>query len=85
MAYRTYPKRTVVKAEAAHSPQYFTTLSVGPVWSLNPRPPPRQSGALQRELTKPDSSKFRKWIPFRSHDHFPFCFPARNILGIIFT
>ena len=48
MAYCTYPKRTVVKAEAAHSPQYFTTLSVGPVWSLNTRPPPGQSGALQR-------------------------------------
>ena len=29
---------------------YFKTLSVGPVWGLNPRPPAWQSGALPTEL-----------------------------------
>ena len=31
---------------------YFKTLSVGPVWGSNPRPPARQSGALPTELTR---------------------------------
>ena len=31
---------------------YFKTLSVGPVWGSNPRPPARQSGALPNELTR---------------------------------
>ena len=31
---------------------YFKTLSVGPVWGLNPRPPARQSGALPTEPTR---------------------------------
>ena len=31
---------------------YFKTLSVGPVWGSNPRPPARQSGALPIELTR---------------------------------
>ena len=30
---------------------YFKTLSVGPVWGSNPRPPAKQSGALPTELT----------------------------------
>ena len=30
---------------------YFKTLSVGPVWGSNPRPPAQQSGALPTELT----------------------------------
>ena len=30
---------------------YFKTLSVGPVWGLNPRPPTQQFGALPTELT----------------------------------
>ena len=30
---------------------YFKTLSVGPVWGLNPRPPARYSDALPTELT----------------------------------
>ena len=29
---------------------YFKTLSVGPIWGSNPRPPARQSGALPTEL-----------------------------------
>ena len=29
----------------------FKTLSVGPVWDLNPRPPARRSNALPTELT----------------------------------
>ena len=32
--------------------RYFMTLSVGPVGDLNSFPPARQSGDLQRELTK---------------------------------
>ena len=31
---------------------YFKTLSVGPDWVSNPRPPARQSGALPTELTR---------------------------------
>ena len=31
---------------------YFKTLSVGPVWGSNPRPPARQSGTLPTELTR---------------------------------
>ena len=31
---------------------YFKTLSVGPIWSLNSRPPAQQFGAPQHELTK---------------------------------
>ena len=31
---------------------YFKTLSVGPVWGSNPRPPAWQSGALPTELTR---------------------------------
>ena len=31
---------------------YFKTLSVGPVWGSNHRPPVRQSGALPIELTR---------------------------------
>ena len=31
---------------------YFKTLSVGPVWGSNPRPPARQSSALPTELTR---------------------------------
>ena len=31
---------------------YFKTLSVGPVWGSNPRPPARQSGALPTDLTR---------------------------------
>ena len=31
---------------------YFKTLSVGPVWGLNPRPPAWQSGTLPTELTR---------------------------------
>ena len=30
---------------------YFKTVSVGPVWSSNPRPSAQQSGALPTELT----------------------------------
>ena len=30
---------------------YFKTLSVGPVWGSNPRPPAQQTGALPTELT----------------------------------
>ena len=70
------------KTKTAHSPQYFTTLSVGPVWSLNPRPPPRQSGALLRESANRQSSK--SGFHFLDQDHFPFRFPPRNISGIIF-
>ena len=32
---------------------YFKTLSVGPVWGSNPRPPAQQIGALPTELTSP--------------------------------
>ena len=31
---------------------YFKTLSVGPVWGSNPRPPAQQTGALPTELTR---------------------------------
>ena len=31
---------------------YFKTLSVGPVWGPNPRPPAQQTGALPTELTR---------------------------------
>ncbi|KAL9987027.1 hypothetical protein ACROYT_G001261 [Oculina patagonica] len=31
---------------------YFKTLSVGPVWGSNPRPPAQQSSALPTELTR---------------------------------
>ena len=31
---------------------YFKTLSVGPVWGLNPQPPAWQSGTLPIELTR---------------------------------
>ena len=31
---------------------YFKTLSVGPIWGLNSRPPAQQFGAPQHELTK---------------------------------
>ena len=30
---------------------YFKTLSVGPVWGSNPRPPTQQTGTLPTELT----------------------------------
>ena len=78
-----YPKRTVFKAKAAHSPQYFTILSVGSVCSLNPRTPPRQSSALLRESANRQS--IESGFHFLNHDHFPFCFPARNVSGIIFS
>ena len=32
--------------------RYFKTLSIGPVWGSNPRPPARQSSALPTELTR---------------------------------
>ena len=31
---------------------YFKTLSVAPVWGLNPCPPAQQTGALPTELTR---------------------------------
>ena len=31
---------------------HFKTLSVGPVWGSNPRPPAQQTGALPTELTR---------------------------------
>ena len=31
---------------------YFKTLSVGPVWGSNPRPPAQQTGVLPTELTR---------------------------------
>ena len=37
---------------AAHSPQLFKTLGVGPVWGSNLRPPAQQTGALPTELTR---------------------------------
>ena len=36
---------------------YFKTLSVGPVWDLNPRPPAQQTGALPTELTRRRSDR----------------------------
>ena len=42
---------------------YFKTLSVGPVWGSNPRPPAQQSGALPTELTgqRSSSSSLSLW------------------------
>ena len=39
---------------------YFKTLSVGPVWGLNPRPSARQSCALPIELTRLNVIKLLK-------------------------
>ena len=36
---------------------YFKTLSVGPVWGTNPRPPAQQTGALPTELTRRRSGR----------------------------
>ena len=36
---------------------YFKTLSVGPVWDTNPRPPAQQTGALPTELTNHNSKE----------------------------
>ena len=56
--YRPYPRRlehlTICTYHCKYSIivllSYFKTLSVGPVWDLNPRPPAQQSGALPTEL-----------------------------------
>ena len=37
---------------------YFKTLSVGPVWDTNPRPPAQQTGALPTELTRPSKDSW---------------------------
>ena len=42
----------IIITKAAHSPQLFKTLSVGPVWDSNPRPSAQQTGALPTELTE---------------------------------
>ncbi len=42
-----------MELQRQHIPlSYFKTLSVGPVWGSNPRPPAQQSGALPTELTR---------------------------------
>ena len=40
----------------------FKTLSVGPIWGSNPRPPARQSGALPTDLTKSDCSYWHEQV-----------------------
>ena len=57
--YSPYPKKIRMSNQfadiipkAAHSPRYFKTLSVGPVWGLVPRPPTRQTGTLPTELAR---------------------------------
>ena len=53
--YRPYPRRlerlTICRCNYKLRQHivlsYFKTLNVSPVWGLNPRPPTRQSGALQ--------------------------------------
>ena len=56
--YHPYPRRLETSYHLQMSLQrkhvllsYFKTLSVGPVWGSNPRPPAQQSGALPTELT----------------------------------
>ena len=47
---------------------YFKTLSVGPVWGPNPRPPAQQTGALPTELTR------RRFVLYKhlfEHYHHP--------------
>ena len=57
--YRPYPRRlkrlTICRCHCKYSTfssVIFKTLSVGPVWGSNPRPPARQSGALPTEPTR---------------------------------
>ena len=48
---------------------YFKTLSVGPVWGSNPRPPAQQIGALPTELTRrqtDDELNSPKWMRRRT-------------------
>ncbi len=70
--YRPYPRRleylTILQMSLQRQHillSYFKTLSVGPVWDSNPRPPARQSGALPTELTGrryKDKKHANKWF-----------------------
>ena len=56
---------------------YFKTLSVGPAWGSNPRPPAQQTGALPTELTRRRSILTR--VPLLGN-HF---FNSRDLMRLI--
>ena len=75
--------------KAAHSPQLFYDLSVGPVWGSNPRPLAQQTGALPTELTRRRYSAIgnclhfdQSWL-FSSKGRFSFLFFWKNSRNLV--